>query len=460
MSERGNEPRTDDAVPAGPDAALAEELEELRALFQRELDRAKDGLPDDETAVPTPPETAPDRPVCACCGEPPSEDDAQTTAPYCARCRDALCARPIHPAASLCVLVTLLLAVLGLYFFTDAAPTWRQAFAAQQAVQDRRLTDAADRYGDCVLTKSAHGGVSLTVLKRYADLCLTLGDGETAALVVESEFPKVALRLPWNARYRDLPAMQARFAATEEAAIAIFEDYEDATDPAAYEAADARLCALRTDDAYAPVAVEYIRYLLMKAAEKPAQAQMAQLERIRAADDGHHAQYYLYGMIELAGQTGDSDTARACFEAATARNVQDLRAYEAYVRALRMQKAPDAAAIFSVAQAAQVNAPANAAPVWLRLFAVGDLLRGDNEQALQTMGQYVRLCYEQQLSLTLEDWNLYALCTIAAGDTESYEQIRTVLGDAKLPLSSLIAQVQSGVLTVTQALQADGGEIA
>ena len=461
MNKRENE-RNPVETPAHDAAhdALAEELEALRDLFQKELDRAKNA-PDDaalpvKDGAPDAPPDADEGPVCACCGAPLTDADAD--APYCEECLTQMRTRPVHAAAALFVLAAFLLAAVGLYLFSDSAAQWRQLFSAQRAVH--RLLDAADRYGDCFLMNADRDSVSLTGIKAYADLCRSLGDVDLAALLVDARFPGPLLKLPWNARYRALLKLQAQFAATEQVAIDIFGAYDDYTDAAVYEDVDAQLCALRTDDTYAPVAVEYIRYLLMKAAGKPAALQMQQLEQMEAVDDGCYTGYYLAAMIELAGETGGPDAARTYFQTAIERNGQDQNAYDAFVRVLRRQPAPDTAAIFSVAQAAQANAPARGKPVWLRLFAVSDLLRGDDAQALREMQLYMTACYEQQLSLTMEEWNLYALCAAAAGDEDACAQIETALGSAQLKLSPVIGRVRAGTWTAAEALRKDGGDIA
>ena len=436
--------------------ALREELEDLRALFQRELDRAgAEG--EDLTQTDDSTEEAPEKAErCVRCGK-----DAQDSPddPYCAACREEMLARPARLPAVLCTVFVFLLAGASLFFCTRALPDYSMLLSADAAYQAHKLADAQAQYKD-YFSNRTQKEYSLTAVKRLADCSWRCGEPKNAQTQVDLFFPEWALRLPWNARYRNMPAPFHAMENTMTKIGAVFQDISVDTD-FDYEAKDAQLQALlESGDDVSPVLVEYYRYWLMRLADKPNDALLTQLIATAELDtEQDYGWAYLTTLIETAAVLRDAETAEHWFEAAKKVNAQQPGLYAAYAKVYRYRETPDADAMLKLAQEEEANADAQALPVYRLTYAVAYLLKGDTKSAITAVEDYFAVAMQTQ-QFTLEDCNLYALCAAAAQDSETYTQVEDFLSQYGKTPSPLVQQVRAGTLTVQAALQDNGGEIA
>ena len=134
---------------------LKEELEDLRDLFQNELDKALSGeeaaegeMLIQELEEEAEPEAEEEKEVrlCEYCGEKPADTSFGDDYPYCSDCRKLMKSNPLNAIG---VLVLLLVFVVTGYTFGNMmknADTYITLLDADAAYTSRALTDAANYY--------------------------------------------------------------------------------------------------------------------------------------------------------------------------------------------------------------------------------------------------------------------------------------------------------------------------
>ena len=87
------------------------------------------------------------------------------------------------------------------------------------------------------------------------------------------------------------------------------------------------------------------------------------------------------------------------------------------------QKEPDADQILAVAEQAKTHLTSSvgSAPTYQEQFAVGYLLKGDYEKAMQAMEAYMSFTTSYGTpAYSVSSCNLYALCSLLSGDQEGW----------------------------------------
>ena len=473
----------DDAADEAPvqDDALKQELEGIRDLLQQELDHAGDepliqALDEVQEEEPEE-EEIPEDELCKCCGERRRDTSFGEDYPYCSECRDVMKASGLRVPAVLMLLLTFILAGASLYFSTYYIADYNTLMQAEQHYEARELSDAAALYSQYISQKSGadlqsltgfQDAYSITAVKQLAKTFADMGYLGDANEVLTTYLGEKALKMPWNKQYLALTEEYAALSKTSTAINEILQDvlYYGETD-VDFKDRDAQLQALvleKDEDGnlvHNAAFVEFYRYVLLNVQGASNEEQLKQLQLVQQLDENQHPWMYLSTMADLSSKLGDVEGTKAYVEECLAINKQEAAAYKSLANVYRFQKEPDADQILAVAEQAKTHLTSSvgSAPTYQEQFAVGYLLKGDYEKAMQAMEAYMSFTTSYGTpAYSVSSCNLYALCSLLSGDQEGYDQMAQVLASAGRAPSKLIKQFQKGKITMVELLQDDGGE--
>ena len=473
----------DDAADEAPvqDDALKQELEGIRDLLQQELDHAGDepliqALDEVQEEEPEE-EEIPEDELCKCCGERRRDTSFGEDYPYCSECRDVMKASGLRVPAVLMLLLTFILAGASLYFSTYYIADYNTLMQAEQHYEARELSDAAALYSQYISQKSGadlqsltgfQDAYSITAVKQLAKTFADMGYLGDANEVLTTYLGEKALKMPWNKQYLALNEEYAALSKTSTAINEILQDvlYYGETD-VDFKDRDAQLQALvleKDEDGnlvHNAAFVEFYRYVLLNVQGASNEEQLKQLQLVQQLDENQHPWMYLSTMADLSSKLGDVEGTKAYVEECLAINKQEAAAYKSLANVYRFQKEPDADQILAVAEQAKTHLTSSvgSAPTYQEQFAVGYLLKGDYEKAMQAMEAYMSFTTSYGTpAYSVSSCNLYALCSVLCNNQEGYDEMAQVLASAGMAPSKLIKQFQKGKITMVELLQDDGGE--
>lgn len=473
-------PPQNEAAPAMEDA-LVQELEGIRDLLQQELDKAGEEpliqALDETQEEPQEDEAIPEEKLCTCCGERRRDTSFGEDYPYCTECREVMKASGLRVPAVLMLLLTFVLAGAALYFSAMYIADYSTLMEAEMHYEARELSDAAALYSTYISQKSGadlqnltsfQDAYSVTAVKQLAKTFSDMGYLGDANEVLTTYLGEKALKRPWNKAYLAMTEEYAALSKTSSAINEIMQDilYYGETD-VDFEERDAQLQALELekDEDGNPVHnaafVEFYRYVLLNVQNAPNEEQLKQLQLVQQLDENRHPWMYLSTMADLSSKLGDVEGTKAYVEDCLAINKQEAAAYKSLANVYRFQKKPDAEKILAVAEDAKAHlaSSAGSAPTYQEQFAVGYLLQGDYEKAMQAMEDYMSFTTSRGTpAYSVSSCNLYALCSILCNNQEGYDEMAQVLASAGMAPSKLIKQFQKGKITMVELLQDDGGE--
>lgn len=444
--------------------SLENELEEIRDMFQTELDKAMNGEESVEVLIQELDEISEEEPeedeeirLCECCGEKKCDTSFGEDYPYCSDCRELMKANPFNAMGVIMAVVMFLVAGFALGLTAKNVDSFMNLLDANSAYAENHLVDAATVYEEYLSTVSEDSSVSMKAVKNTIDIMARLGYLSDAKNYVDTYFSDFALGLPWNKKY---VAVKADYELIMTSSELISENFGDALNGKDfdYDKAIKKIDKFIEDNKeskeYSQTFLEYAKYLLMLIHEEDDKAQLEQLLKIEEIDEGQFPWIYLTYIMNVYGRLGDSENAQKYFEKCTELNAQELTAYTAYADSIRFGKNPDAEKILEVAQKAAVVASQNSYPTYYRIYAIAYLLKGDGEKAMNSMVQYLQNCQP-----SVQDFNLYAVCAVKAGDKESYNEAKETLEMYGYKLGSSVEKYKKGKIKLEQVLLEKGGDI-
>lgn len=446
-------------------AELETELEEIRDMFQTELDKAMNGEENEEVLIQEldeieeeAEETEDDGAlVCECCGERKRDTSFGEDYPYCTECRELMKANPLNPIGIIMAVIVFIVAGFSLGLMAKNSDSYLGLLDASSAYSQNKLVDAASAYEQYLSSVGADDNVSMKAVKNTIDIMEKLGYYADAETYINTYFSEAELKLPWNKKYVKIKDDYEVLMATSEL---INENFADALSGGEfdYEASIKKIDGFieenEKDKKYNQTFLEYAKYLLMLVHEEDNKTQLEQLLKIEELDKGQYPWIYLTYIMNTCGNLGDTEMAEKYFEKCTAINSQELTAYNAYANAIRFSENPDADKILEVADDAAANASQSSYPTYYRIYAVGYLMQGDSEKALNSMMQYLQNCQQ-----TVSDINLYALCCLAEKDEDGYNEAKETLEMYGYKIGSSVEKYKKGKMTLEQVLLEKGGDV-
>lgn len=467
----------------GGDQDLKEELEQIRDMFQQELDKATseaetgetDGdseagesliqpLEDMDPANPHQDEDAEEAPkrICECCGESACSEDYGEDYPFCDACRELMKRYPLRISGIIMCIIMAALFVATVFVSADYAEGFMTVGQGASYYDKGKVTSALSVYYS-YLSSADPDTVSKKALHDTIDAYVSNGYMSDAASLINTYYDEDALKLPWNKRYQKILDRTTILTESYYAIADIIEgpmtgeDYD-------YDEIMAQLDALKTanpkeegkseiTEKYSEVFIEFYRYLVMNIHDESPETQLEQLKKVDELGEKDMEWAYLASYCALAARCSDEKLTREIFDRMLKNNAEDSGAYNAMAMYYRYLEKPDADKMLELSDQAKENAYSGDVS-YLMTSAIAYLLKGDYETALDNMESYINT-----MGYSVQSCNLYALCGLAAGDDTVYDEMKKLLEDSGYEISDLVVQYKQGKMTIEEVITDKGGDI-
>lgn len=444
---------------------LEKELEDIREMFQNELDKAteensaEEGSGEmliqeldeiEEEAEEASSDEIPEDELCQCCGERRRASQYGEDYPYCEECRKLMKANPFNLLGIIMVVAMIVVAGFAIGNMANYIDDYVTLITADTAYNEKKLVDAAAAYQNYLSSKGSNDSVSAKAVKNAADAMASLGYYENANSYIGAFLSEAQLKMPWNKKYVEI---QSRYNVLTKTSELINENFSEALNGSDFDyekeikKADALIEEYKDNEEYSLTFLEYVKYLLMLTSEQDMELQLDQLKKIDEIDGGKESWIYITYLLNAYASAGDVENAKAVFERCLEYNLQDMTVYNYYSNVYRFCDHVDADKILEIAQQAEENYSNSSYPVFYRTYAIAYLLKGDADKAASSIEQYLSNC-----QATVSDYNLYALCAIAKEDDEIYNSAKDTLETYGYDLSASVKKCKKGKLTIEQVI--------
>lgn len=447
---------------------LVKELEEIRDMFQQAIDEA--GAEAENAIDEEPQQTDADdgeefseeeeeaqRPVCECCGERPASTNFDEAYPYCDECRELMKRYPFRIGGVVAVFVMIAVFALSLFFGFDGMEKTAEVLTACEMAQQGRMLSTLDSLYSYI---SVSDPGSKKITKLLVDGFCRTGYIADAKDYIESNFTNDELKSPFNKKYKDILDKIDNFIDTQEATQEIIYgaftgnefDYESLT--AELEALKNEYISEKKGTKYNEILIDYYKSQLMQIKKLPIEEQLEVLKGIEEKDEDDFF-LWLYGapLCEAIAKTGDEAATKEYFEKLQKYNCENIDFYKAYASYYRFLETPDADAMIKIAEDAAKHSR-SADKSYSTILTIAYLLKGEGSLAFDTMQAYMA-----SSRYTVSDCNLFALCALYCGDTETYETMKKTLENSGYKVSPLVENYKDKKITIEEALTDRGGDI-
>ena len=444
---------------------LHKELEELRDMFQQELDKAAeeadepaDELTPDLEEPTAEEETEPAR-LCECCGENPCTDEFGENYPYCEECRNAMKKYPLRWSGVLAAILMVVVFVATAYVGTGYANDFMSVSEYATQYDSGKIMTALNGYYSYLYSANTEK-ISMKAVKDAIEGFVKTGYISDAVDLINRVYSEDQLKLPWNKKYAKITELSD----------ALTESYYTITDIITpvlnsddydYDKVMSDLDALyeKTDEEgnvvnVNPVFIEYYRFVVMSVAEKSSEDLLAQLEKTAEKDaDGSLQWIYLSNYCGLAARAGNLELTEKLYKQMLEINKEDANAYTALATYYRYIDTPDPDKMLEICEEAKQNV-ASGDVSYLPVAAIAYMLKGEGAVALEKMTEYMSMG-----GYTVQTCNLYALCALYNGDEEIYNDMKEVLESSGYEISDTVKQYKKGKLELKDILTDKEGDI-
>lgn len=454
-------------TPQVPEAEenLEKELEDIREMFQQELDKASveeapiQELEDVNEAADDDEDEEEEVRLCECCGENKCSEDFGEDYPYCDECRNLMKKYPMRWSG---ILMSVLMAVV--FFVTGVACVdYTDAFlsvadAAINYDSGKVMTGMTAYYS--YVTSAKSDSISMKAVKDLLEGYSKTGYITDAASLVETVYTDAQLKLPWNKKYVKMLDNASVLTKTYYKVADVIKpvmageeyDYDEimAALDALYETTPTEEEGI---EAYEPLFIEYYRYVVMSFHEDSLEDLLAQLKKVDEVNDKDMEWAYLANYCAVAARAGDLELVEELFERLIEINAEDGNAYTAKASYYRFIETPDADKMLEICEEAKANLPSGDLS-YMPTMATAYLIKGEGKLALDTMTEYM-----SQSGYTVQTCNLYALCAAYNGDEDIYNDMKSILENSGYELSEVVEQYKNDELTIEEVLADKGGNI-
>lgn len=462
MNEQERKELNGEENSAGADS-LAEELEEIRNLFQKELDLSRGETEEPELIQDTDDvddyneEEEEDRALCQCCGENFVSRSYGEDYAYCDECRELMKHYPLRKRGVVTILAMIVIFGLSVFFGADS-------FEKAIDVLDAKIYADADKSISAISQLYTYASDSDPDSRKLVEILVDsfcdAGYLSDALTYINNVFTEQELEKPSNRKYKEIAEECERFVATQQATEGIVYGPLSG-DEFDYEEIMAQLDAIadsyideENDIKHVDALINYYKYELMKIKGVDLHTQFETLKAAETSDEtGIFHWVYLSPLCELAGKLGETDLADKYFDMMMENNVEDMLAYRSYAARFRYMETPDADAMIKLCEDAKKNAYSEDSS-YLPILATAYLIKGQGALAYETMQQYM-----STNRYSVADCNLYALSALYCGQTETYETMKVTLETAGYKLGETVEKYKNGEMTLAEVIADKGGDI-
>lgn len=466
---------------------LNEELENIRDMFQKELNRTEESYEgtDGQVLIQSledmnlevadnsveaeddneDPEDIPEDELCQCCGERRRDTSHGEDYPYCEHCRKLMKRNPFNAVAVLMTVVVLAVAGVALGLMANNVDGYISLLDAEASYRQGKVSTALLNYENYFNTTDSESSYSASALKAYIECYDKMGYPTNAVEIINSYFDEDDLDKITNKSFKEIVERSEGLNATVEY---IQTDYYELLSGAKFDYKDTikkidkDIKANLEEPKYNQTYLEFLKFIAIISANKPVEDQITQLEQVRKTDienGGKLTWIYITHLINAYAKAGNVEKAEEYFETAKEVNCQDMSIYNSFANVYRfslskksskkeISKAADE--ILEIAEEAAGNFESQMSyPLYFRAYAIGYLLKGDYALAAENIRNYYQNC---QSGLTTADMNLSAVISIAYKDDKTLQSIKDQMNYYGLSLSDLVAKYEKGKIDIVSIL--------
>ena len=461
---------TSDEALAAEGNGLAQELEELRDMFQQELDKATEEaenpaetliqeLDEIEEAQEEEAEEEFTGRLCEICGENPCAEEYGEDYPYCEECRNIMKKYPMRASGILMSILMIAVFIATAYAGTEYLESFMSVSEYAAYYDTGKVMTALNGYYSYNSTAQSDK-ISMKAVKDSIEGFVKTGYISDATTLIQQVYTEDQLKLPWNKKYAKIienaEALTDSYYTIADIITPVLNgddfDYDEvmAQLDALYEAKDEEGNAVEINAVF----LEYYRYVVMSVLGKDNADLLAQLEKAAAADkDGNLQWVYLSNYATVAAKSGDLKLTELLYNKMLDTNREDTAAYIALASYYRFAETTDADKMLEICEEAKANAYQGDYS-YMPYMAIAYLLKGEGAVALETMEEYMSMS-----GYTVQTCNLFALCAAYNGNDEVYNEMKSVLETSGYELSILVEKYKNDKITIEEALTDMGGDI-
>ncbi len=453
------------------DDAVKQEMEDLRDLFQQELDKTTaetylsgGDLQDvDDTEEEDDEEEIDEDDLCLCCGEKKRDTSFGEDYPYCADCRRIMQKYPIGFKGVFMLLVVIAMGIVSLFFTMPKDPVVvTKTIDGDAALAEKKLYSALYNYYDAIQAAAGSSKVmpKKTVAK-CADIFAQMNDYPDAASFVKNYLTETDLKNPMYSRLNEFIHRADTITAVQQVLSDTIGYSGSETDMT--EVAE-RLDALKADEEknYDPYFIDYYKCVAMHNLKEPIEDQIRELEKLNELYPDEWIQNY--DLCAAVARTGNVEEAQKAFDIIMAHNAQEATAYAYLADAYRYGDKPDPDKILELADKGfEAQGDYNYASCDLyRTQAIAYLLKGDYDKAYESASQMYQIAYSYSFNVNnvFQTIYTYALACAASGNDEGYSEAEGILNSAGYDMAPEIKMFESGKMTIEEILTDKDGELA
>ncbi len=452
---------------------LIEELENIRNMFQEELDKAttendEDGMliqelenHEEYTEYEDEEETSPED-LCQCCEEKRRFKEFDDDYPYCEDCRNAMKKYPLRKSGILAFFAAVILFFVSIWF---SYPYMNDAVTVAEASANYKsgyVMSALQSYYSYFNGGKTGEGISKRAFNEILDGYNKLGYQTNSAQLINTYYSEQDLKKPHNKKYADAVKEATVLSETYEAVTEITEDAFSGKD-FDYDEVMAGLEALKevkpveegkseVTDKYNEVFIEYYKFVLMSIAEKSLSEQFEQLKYIDTIGEGQEW-VYLSNYCAVASKLSDEEAVNYSFEKLLTLNKEDSTAYISKANLYRYTETPNAEKIIEVCEEAKTVLGAKDVS-YKHPLTIAYLIKGEGTLAMEEIKSLFDVG-----NYTVQNCNLYALVGLYNGDKKIYDEMKSLLAGYGYEISDLVTQYKDGKITVEEIIKDQGGDI-
>lgn len=455
--------------PADESEALLRELEEIRDMFQEAIDSAANGEDDhgeliqeledvdDDGSVCGEEDDEDELPLCECCGEEPVSTYYGEDYPYCDSCRELMKHYPLRKRGVLALLAMIVVFGLSVYLGLGSLDSALVVLDARTAAAENKMMTTLQS----LYTFTSSGDTdSKKAKKLLIDSFIRTGYMSNAKDEISKQFTEEELNRFGNRKYKRTLEFIENFLATRDAVA----DLVDGAFSGKSFDCDELIAKLELEKEkyideekgikYNAALIEYYKYELLRLSGADLEKQLDILKAMEK-DDKHGLAEWIYvpSICEVAAKVGNKELAEEYFEKMKATNSENMTAYNNLALYYRFLETPDPDSMILLCNEAAKNAYSGDVSYYPTLV-VAYLLKGEGALAFDTMGQYMGSSY-----YTVQNCNLYALCALYCGDTDTYNNMVTTLERSGFEISDLVKKYKEGKLSINEALADLRGDI-
>ena len=448
---------------------LAQELEELRDMFQQELDKATEEAENPTETLIQELDEIEDQDeeaeeeftgrLCEICGENPCAEEYGENYPYCEECRNIMKKYPMRASGIIMSIVMLAVFIATGFAATEYLEPFMTVSEYAAYYDTGKVMTALNGYYS-YNTSADPATISMKAVKDSIEGFVKTGYITDATTLIEQVYSESQLKLPWNKKYTKIIESAENLTSSYYSITDIITpvlnkeefDYDEvmAQLDALYEAKDEDGNPVEINEVF----IEYYRYVVMSVLGKNNEDLLVQLERTAAADkDGTLEWVYLSNYATVAAKCGDLKLTEKLYDKMLDNNKEDSAAYVALASYYRFAEIPDPDKILEICEEAKANVYTGDYS-YMPYMAIAYLIKGEGAVALETMDEYMSMS-----GYTVQTCNLYALCAAYNGDDEVYQEMKNVLESSGYELSVLVEKYKNDKITIEEVIADKGGDI-